>query len=73
MNRGKITILFVINTAKSTQKELCPISCRITLNKERKQFSNGLFVNPNYCENKLKKVTIQEANHKYMNTQLKLI
>ena len=73
MHQEKITILFVINTAKINQKGLCPISCRTTLNKMRKQFSNGLFVNPNYWEKKLKKVTIQEANHKYMNAQLKLI
>jgi integrase/recombinase XerD len=73
MNQEKITILFVINTAKTNQKGLCPISCRITLNKVRKQFATGLFVNPNYWENKLQKVTIQEANHKYINAQLERI
>ncbi|MDP3680072.1 MAG: site-specific integrase [Flavobacterium sp.] len=73
MNREKITILFVINTAKSNQKGLCPINCRITLNKARKQFATGLLVNPNYWENKLQKVTIQEANHKYINAQLERI
>ena len=55
MNREKITILFVINTNKTNEKGLCPLSCRITLNKERKQFTTGLFVNPNYWENKLQK------------------
>lgn len=73
MNREKITILFVINTAKSNQKGLCPINCRLTLNKVRKQFATGLFVNPNYWESKLQKVTIQEANHKYINAQLERI
>ena len=29
MNREKITILFVINTNKTNQKGLCPLSCRI--------------------------------------------
>jgi hypothetical protein len=28
MNREKITILFVINTNKTNQKGLCPMSCR---------------------------------------------
>jgi integrase/recombinase XerD len=73
MNQEKITILFVINTAKTNQKGLCPIICRITLNKVRKPFASGLFVNPNYWESKLQKVTIQEANHKYINAQLERI
>jgi integrase/recombinase XerD len=73
MNHEKITILFVINTAKTNQKGFCPISCRITLNKVRKQFATGLFVNSNYWENKLQKVTTQEANHKYINAQLERI
>nr|WP_315167590.1 site-specific integrase [uncultured Flavobacterium sp.] len=73
MNREKITILFVINTNKTNQKGFCSISCRITLNKARKQFATGLFVNPHYWENKLQKVNVQEANHKYINAQLERI
>jgi hypothetical protein len=34
-------------------KGLCPVNCRITLNKERKQFNTGLLVNP--IVNNLKK------------------
>lgn len=73
MNPEKITILFVINATKTNQKGFCPISCRITLNKERKQFVTGLFVNPPHWENKLQKVTSQEANHKYINAKLERI
>jgi integrase/recombinase XerD len=73
MNSEKITILFVITINKTNQKGLCPVSCRITLNKARKQFSTGLFVNPHYWESKLQKVTTQEANHKYINAQLERI
>ena len=73
MNSEKITILFVINTAKINQRGLCPVSCRITLNKARKQFATGLFVNPHYWGNKLQEVTTQEANHKYINGQLERI
>jgi integrase/recombinase XerD len=70
MNQEKITILFIINVAKTNHKGLCPLSCRITLNKGRKQFTTGLFVHPHYWENKLQKVTTQEINHKYINAQI---
>ena len=73
MNPEKITILFVININKTNQKGLCPVSCRITLNTTRKQFSTGLFINPNYWVSRLQKVTTQEANYKYINAQLERI
>lgn len=73
MNHEKITILFIINTARTNQRGLCPLNCRITLNKERKQFNPGLLVNPVYWESKLQKVNAQEANHKYINAQLERI
>lgn len=65
--------MFVINQAKTNSKGLCPIYCRITLYKERKQFSTGLFVNPNYWENKLQKVNIQDTNYKFINKQIEQI
>lgn len=73
MHQEKITILFVISANKTNQKGLCPLNCRITLNKERKQFTTGLFVNPNCWENKLQKVNTQDSNHKFINTQIKKI
>jgi integrase len=73
MHQEKITILFVISANKTNQKGLCPLNCRITLNKERKQFTTGLFVNPNCWENKLQKVNIQDPNHKFINTQINKI
>lgn len=73
MHKEKITILFVISANKTNQKGLCPLNCRITLNKERKQFTTGLFVNPNYWENKLQKVNTQDANHKFINAQIEQI
>ena len=73
MHQEKITILFVISANKTNQKGLCPLNCRITLNKQRKQFTTGLFVNPNYWENKLQKVNIQDANYKFINAQIELI
>jgi len=73
MHQEKITILFVIRANKTNQKGLCPLNCRITLNKERKQFTTGLFVNPIYWDNKLQKVNIQGENYKFINAQIKQI
>jgi integrase/recombinase XerD len=73
MQNEKITILFIISTARTNQRGLCPVNCRITLNKERKQLNTGLLVNPTYWESKLQKVTILEPNHKYINAQLERI
>lgn len=73
MHQEKITILFVISANKTNQKGLCPLNCRITLKKERKQFTTGLFVNPNYWENKLQKVNTQDANYKFINAQIEQI
>ena len=73
MHQEKIIILFVISANKTNQKGLCPLNCRITLNKERKQFTTGLFVNPNCWENKLQKVNTQDPNHKFINTQINKI
>jgi len=73
MHQDKITILFVISANKTNQKGLCPLNCRITLNKERKQFTTGLFVNPLYWENKLQKVSSQDADYTFINTLIQLI
>jgi integrase len=73
MHQEKITILFVISANKTNQKGLCPLNCRITLNKDRKQFTTGLFVNPIYWENKLQKVNSIDDNYKFINAQIKQI
>ena len=70
MYQEKISVLFILNSSRINQKGLCSLYCRITLNKERKQFSTGLFVNPSYWNNKLQKVNTQEANYKYINAQI---
>lgn len=73
MHQEKITILFVISANKTNQKGLCPLNCRITLNKQRKQFTTGLFVNPNYWDNKIQKVNAQDTNYKFINAQIEQI
>lgn len=73
MQQNQITILFVISTAKTNQKGLSPLYCRITLNKIRKQFSTGLFVNPKNWNNKIQKVTTADPQHKHLNKQIEQI
>jgi integrase/recombinase XerD len=73
MHQEKITILFVISANKTNQKGLCPLNCRITLNKERKQFTTGLFVNPQHWENKFQKVKLLDPNYKFINAQIEQI
>lgn len=73
MHKEKITILFVISANKTNQKRLCPLNCRITFNKGRKQFSTGLFVNPLYWENKLQKVSELDNNSKLINAKIEQI
>jgi integrase len=73
MHQEKTTILFVISPTKINQKGLCPLNCRITLNRERKQFTTGLFVNPLNWENKLQKVNSRDSNYIFINAQIELI
>lgn len=68
MNKSKLTVLFVIQKSKINKKGMCPIRCRITYLKQRKEFSLGLFVKPYLWDNKLQEYEIEETN-----TQLSLI
>ena len=38
--------------AKTNSKGKCPIKCRITFNKTRKEFSTGLFIKPEHWNSK---------------------
>jgi integrase/recombinase XerD len=73
MHQEKITVLFVVSPTKTNQKGLCPLNCRITLNKERKQFTTGLFVNPQHWENKLQKVNLLDPKYKFINNKIEQI
>ena len=73
MHQDKITILFVISSTKTNKKGLCPLNCRITVNKERKQFTTGLFLNPQYWNSKLQKVNPKDSNQKFLNAQIQQI
>ncbi|MEO9662919.1 MAG: Arm DNA-binding domain-containing protein, partial [Maribacter dokdonensis] len=46
MNQNNLSVLFLLKKDKTNQKGTCPIYCRITYLKKRKQFSIGEFINP---------------------------
>ena len=47
--------------------------CRITYNKQRKEFSTGLFIYPKYWKRKEQRVIEESENSQYTNIQLSLI
>nr|WP_298995596.1 site-specific integrase [uncultured Polaribacter sp.] len=71
MNINKLTILFYIHRNRVNKKGLCPLKCRITYNKKRKDFSTGLFINPDYWDNKKQIAFTKDDN--YINNQIGLI
>ena len=66
-------ILFYIRKSKINSKNLCPLTCRITVNNFRKEFSPGLFVNPDNWNASKQKAFPSNTDHNQLNTQLSLI
>ena len=73
MNNNKMTILFLLHKHKVNKKGKCPIRCRITYMKKRKEFSLGLFLNPDYWFSKQQKAIPPNPDNSYINTQLSLV
>ena len=67
----KLNILFLLYKSKTNAKGKCPIRCRITHNKKRKEFSTGLFVTPNKWNSRQQEVKPPDINS--INAQLSLI
>ena len=65
--------LFLFIKQKTNKAGLTPIMCRITYEKSRKQFSTGLFINPDYWSKEKQKVLDKADNAEYINKQLSLI
>lgn len=66
-------VLFYLNKAKLNKQGYCPIYCRITYLKKRKQFSSGQFVKPEHWQAKEQKVSQVGINGQYINTQLSVL
>lgn len=72
MNNEKLTVLFYLQRNRTNKKGKCPLRCRLTFLKKRKQFSTGLFINPNYWKSKQQK-SIQLNESTFINNKLNLI
>lgn len=66
-------ILFYIRRAKKNANNLCPLTCRITYEFQRKEFSTGIFMNPDYWNASKQKANPPNKVNKQINTQLSLI
>ena len=73
MNTMKLSILFLLRRNKANIKGLCPVECRITLDKQRKPFSTGIFINPEYWNPSKQKAHPPNKGNTQINTQLSLI
>ena len=69
----KLSILFLLRRNRVNAQGLSPIECRITLDKGRKPFATGLFINPNNWNAQKQKAFPPNTEHNQINTQLSLI
>ena len=69
----KTTITYLLYKAKTNSRGLCPIRCRVTYLKKRKEFSSGIFINPSFWNSKKQQAEPPEPDLDYINTQLSLI
>lgn len=68
-----LNILFLLQKNRTNQKGTCPIRCRITYLKARKEFSTGLFIKPEHWQNTKQKAHPPNEENNFINTQLSLI
>lgn len=73
MNQQNLLILFYLNKSKINQKGTCPIYCRITFLKKRKQFATGEFINPSNWNAKQQRAISNSIESRQLNTQLQII
>lgn len=73
MTTKTLKTLFLLIGSRVNQTNKCAIKCRITYQKKRKEFSTGLFINPNNWNSKKQQAEPPEPDENYINTQLSLI
>lgn len=73
MKQKSMSILFYLNKSKTNKKGTCPIKCRITYLKIRKEFATGLFTNPKFWNSKKQVVENQAKNSEILNGQIEII
>ncbi len=73
MNNYKLAILFFLKGNKINRKGKCPIKCRITFLKSRKEFSTGIFINPDYWDSGKQKALPTNIENTILNNKVSLI
>jgi integrase/recombinase XerD len=73
MNQKSLLVLFYLNKSKENSKGLCPIKCRITYSKKRKEFSSGEFISPSDWNAKKQKASSKTIANQQINLQLEII
>jgi integrase len=68
MYDSKISILFYLQKSKLNKKNKCPLMCRITYSKKRKQFSTGIYISKTDWNSKK-----QISSNLQVNDQLQII
>jgi integrase/recombinase XerD len=73
MNSYKLSVLFFLKRNKINKMGKCPLICRITFLKTRKEFSTGIFIYPDYWDNGKQKASSPSADNATLNSKLSLI
>lgn len=73
MNNFKLAVLFFLQRNRINKMGKCPIRCRITFLKSRKEFSTGIFINPNYWDSGKQKAIPPNKENTILNNKLSLI
>jgi len=73
MTTFKLHIRFNLVTSRTNKKGYSSVKCRITYNKQRKDFSTGITVNPDYWDSKKQRLLDQSDQEEIVNMQLSLI
>jgi len=73
MTIPKFYIRFNLKSGDINTKGLSPIRCRLTYNKNRKDFSTGLFINSDHWDPKKQRLLDQSDQEETTNMQLSLI
>lgn len=70
MNTLKLYIIFIVSAHKVSSNGLTSIKCRLTYNKQRKDFSTGIRINPDHWDPKKQRLLDQSDQEETTNMQL---
>ena len=69
MNNYKLAVLFFLQRNRINRIGKCPIRCRITFIKTRKEFSTGIFINPLYWDSGKQKALPSNKENNLLNNK----